>query len=205
MTKPCKKNLRKDEGLQPIGRILSQFLSQNQHILDQRMNGLLQNWAQIMGAFLAERIHPLRIEKEFLICSVTSSSLIQEMSFLETEIINKLRKYPFGRDIKGLRFTTTEQKSLASAKKMVSAHNQNPLQNLEQRPLTRIEIEHLQALASKMKEPAQQKRLFRLLKAFEQRKQTLIFHHWKHCVICHSFFEPEIQLCPYCNQLLSKS
>lgn len=202
MKKFVSKISRKNQSLQPVKEILEQFLNKNPDLFESRMNALLQNWDKIVGEYLSKKIYPLRIEKGILLCATSSSSLVQEISLLEPKIILKLKKYPFSKDIKGLRFKVTDIDKNSTDSRTQLTKNPSSSQSLVPRPLTLIETTHLHALSLVMKDPENQKRLFSLLKALEQRKKTLKFNHWKHCMFCQSFFHPNNETCPYCNRVL---
>jgi hypothetical protein len=195
---------KRNSGLQPLGDILNTYIRSNPKIGQDDLALLLKRWTDIVGSFIAERMRPIRIEDQRLICYVSSSSLIHEFSFLEADILRKLTQYPFGRNICGIRLTTIKaapelgNKYIQASWKKREGNFQLP-QNIR---LTLTEIQAIEAVAAEIEEPETRSRTLRLLKAMELRKKVLLQAHWLFCASCQSFWEPGRLVCPYCQAVL---
>ncbi|PIQ26787.1 hypothetical protein COW36_00450 [bacterium (Candidatus Blackallbacteria) CG17_big_fil_post_rev_8_21_14_2_50_48_46] len=193
-----KKNTRRS-GLQPMSYLLSSYMHQLKDLKQDRLGLILERWVDIVGPFISERMEPIRIEEDRLICYVVSSSLLHEFSFLETDILRKLVNYPCGEGIKGIRLTTVKPPS--KHKPPEKRQKTQPIQ-LPPEKLNLREIHALEESVQIIKDQDTQARVLRLLKAMETRKKTLAFHHWKYCAHCQNYCEPRYKVCPICNQSL---
>jgi hypothetical protein len=197
---------KRNVGFKSVGDLLSGVLGPHSKLQNNPLLQILERWKDIVGPFIAERMQPIRIENNRLICFVTSSTLIQEFSFLEVDILRKLVQYAFARDIVGIRLTTIQESQnpvtnyIEESWKQREKHFQLP----EGVQLTLLEIEKLESATADISDPETKTRTFRLLKAMELRKKTLLKSDWVLCVQCQSFWEPGHGVCPYCQKLLKK-
>jgi len=197
---------KRNAGLSAVGDLLNGVLGKNSKLRTNPLVQILEHWTDIVGPFIAERMQPIRIENNRLICYVTSSTLIQEFSFIEVDILRKMVQYSFARDIVGIRLTTIqeyqnqESNYIETSWKKREKHFQLP----EGVQLTLLEIQNLESATADIADPETKTRTFRLLKAMELRKKTLLKSDWLLCLQCQSFWEPGHQTCPYCQKILNK-
>lgn len=202
----ARKSKRKT-GLTPLGDLLDGVLGKNLNLTSNPLLQIAERWLEIVGPFIAKRMQPIRIENNRLICFVSSSSFLQEFSYIEADILKKLVQYSFARDIVGIRLTTVEEKRNADHNYLAESWKQREkhFQFSQDEPLTLIELEELRTAVAKISDPETQARSFRLLKAMAQRKKNLLKSEWLLCTQCRSYWEPGHQTCPFCKKILNKN
>ena len=193
-------------GLTPLGDLLDGVLRKNTLLKTNPLLQIVERWLEIVGPFIAERMQPIRIENNRLICFVSSSSFLQEFSYIEGDILKKLVQYPFSRDIVGIRLTTVEEKRNLGNHYLTESWRQREkhFQFSQGTPLTLTELEELRTAVAKISDPETQSRTFRLLKAMAQRKKNLLESEWLLCTQCQSYWEPGHKTCPFCKTILNK-
>jgi predicted nucleic acid-binding Zn ribbon protein len=80
-------------------------LGLEQKFKDQQILGL---WPDIAGPQLAARTRAMRIERGVLYVHVTHGAWMQELHFMERELVDRLRERAPGVDLQRIRFTTKE-------------------------------------------------------------------------------------------------
>ena len=74
--------------------------------LDQKLKEqeVLEIWARVVGEEVAARTRPVKIEKGVLFVHVDQSAWMQELHFMEKEIIKKIKEQAPDVDLKRIRF-----------------------------------------------------------------------------------------------------
>ena len=181
---------------QSVKKLLSQTLERDIELSYRQFNQILNQWSEIVGVFLADRMSPYCIERGILICYVHSSSLVQEISFLEAEILRKLKLYKFGLSIRAIRLTT-HVNSKKNSSPSPPAVEKSACKESSQ--LTLSESQRLEQTVSFIQDLVIRERTLRFLTALEIRQKNLIAQQFKCCKICHSFYKSELKECFYCN------
>lgn len=187
-----------------VHHYLNEFMNSQKMKQGLNLGRLLERWEELLGHMLSSRITPISYEKGILICKVSSSGLIQELSFLQTDILNKLRQIDEGKHIKGIRFVSSDtlrkqdpvdlDKIEQAGKTHLKNYDLN--QSVLVPELTRQQIE---MDTSGMRDEFLRNKTKDLLLAIARRQQQLKVKHWKTCHQCQSFFEPEYLECPFCT------
>ena len=190
--------------MNPLGELLGQFLDANPMVKAGDITPLLQHWGQLLGPYLAERIRPVRFERGQLICQVSSPALIQEFSFVQREILAKLRLFSGGELIRSIKCVTQpgprQQQSEELARiQTAQAQRENQYQKMKETPLAPWEEELIRRQTRAISDTAMREQVERMLQAMTRRKKQLQSQNWPHCLTCQSFFEPVYTRCPYCH------
>ncbi len=69
---------------------------------------IISIWPEVVGADIAARTQAVRVDKGVLIVHVDHSAWIQELHFMEKEILKKLKAKAPDIDIKRIRFGTSK-------------------------------------------------------------------------------------------------
>jgi len=91
-----------------VGDVLPAVLRRlglEQRFKDQHILGL---WPDVVGPQLAERTRALRIDRGVLYVRVTHGAWMQELHFMEKELVERLRARAPGADLKRIRFTAKD-------------------------------------------------------------------------------------------------
>jgi hypothetical protein len=186
-------------GFQSTQQLIRQTLDRDLEVNYQQFNQIVEHWSDIVGLFLAERISPYALEKRTLVCYVSSSSLAQEILFLEKDILKKLQSYSFGPSVQQIRFTTQTYKKRSLP--LLAENSQKASHPLNSQPceLTASEIDRLESAVCSIQDPLTRERILGFLKLLKTREKKLIAQHWKYCNVCKSFYTPEAKACFYCR------
>lgn len=165
---------------------------------------LIEKWPLLVGEYLSERLVPVAFEKGVLVCQVSFSALIQELQFLESDILAKLQNFDSNIKITKLKFVASapyrkQHKSELSV--IEKAHQQRKFnyqiqsdKTLETRP------EQFEKQTEKISDPQLRQQTHKLFAAIERRQKQLEAQKWKICYQCHTYYEPGYKQCPYCPQ-----
>lgn len=170
---------------------------------------LLEQWEDLLGHMLATRIIPVAFEKGVLTCQVSSSGLIQELSFLQTEILNKLRQFDSGKQINSIRLVSSDTlrtQNSADLDKITQVEKMH-LKNyhLNQKVAVpdwvrkQIEVDSGHINDESLRNKTQD-----LMLAIARRQQQLKLKQWKVCHHCQTYFEPDYSECPFCNWMKNR-
>jgi len=70
---------------------------------------LLEEWPDVVGPDISARTRPTRIEHKVLYVHVDHGAWMQELHFIEQDLIGKLRERVPGVDLKKIRFSAKEE------------------------------------------------------------------------------------------------
>ncbi|MBP2681853.1 MAG: putative RNA-binding protein containing Zn ribbon [Candidatus Krumholzibacteriota bacterium] len=87
-----------------VGELLPTVLKSiglGQRLKEQEVLGI---WAQVVGEEIAARTQPLRVDKGVLYVRVDQSAWLQELHFMEKEILRKLKEKAPDVDLDRIRF-----------------------------------------------------------------------------------------------------
>ena len=70
---------------------------------------LLEVWPDVVGPEISARARPTRIEQKVLFVHVDHGAWMQELHFIEKDLIAKLRERVPGVDLKKIRFSAKEE------------------------------------------------------------------------------------------------
>ena len=189
-------------------RSLREYLQQylRQHPMQEGLNmaRLLERWPELLGDYLGDRLVPVAFERGTLVCQVVSSGLVQELQFLERDILAKLRQFDGGEGIRRL-------KLVAGAP--LRKQHEDQLQQIEKARLQRMspyrlkrqvsptagEIARLERETVTITNPELRQRTQQLFQVMIQRQKQLQQQHWHVCQACHTYYEPAYRCCPYCQ------
>ena len=186
-----------------VHHYLNDFMNSQKVRQGLNLGRLLERWEDLLGHLLASRITPVSFEKGILICQISSSGLIQELGFLQAEILRKIQQSDEGKYVKGIRLVSSDtlrkqdSADLEKIKQAEKVHLKNYHLNRKVMvpDLTRKQIE---ADVSEISNEHLRNKSRDLLLAIARRQQQLKVKHWKICHHCPSFFEPEYLECPFC-------
>lgn len=165
---------------------------------------LLERWPELLGDYLADRLIPVSFERGILVCQVMYSGLIQELQFLERDILGKLRLFEGGEGIRKLKLVAgvplrkqdehqLEKIEKARQQRMSPYHLKRGL-GASASELARLERETLTIANPELRQRTQQ-----LFQVMIQRQKQLQQQHWHVCQKCHTYYEPAYKYCPYCQ------
>lgn len=165
----------------------------------------LEQWPALLGPYLADRIRPVRIERGTLICEVSSAALIQEFSFLQREILAKLRLQNAGQLIRSIKCVTQtadwdkKHQQLDQITQAYAQRKQVLTENMIPSPLALWEEEQLRRYTQDIGDEKLREKAQRLMLLLMQRQRVLEAKNWPHCQGCQTYFEPMYTQCPYCH------
>lgn len=183
---------------------LKQYL--RQHPIQEGLNmaRLLDRWPELLGDYLAERLIPVSFERGTLVCQVLYSGLIQELQFLERDILSKLRLFEGGEGINRLKLVAgapLRRQDSNQLKQIETARQQrmNPyrLGRDTTRP-TPNELAKLENETISIANPELRQRTQQLFRVMIQRQKQLQQQKWRVCQTCNTYYEPGYKQCPYC-------
>ena len=98
----------KDRKFAKIGELLPQIL--NKLGLDQRFKEqqILNLWPMVVGEELAARSRATRVDRGVLYVRVDHGAWMQELHFMEKELLRKLRAQSPGVKLNGIRFSSRD-------------------------------------------------------------------------------------------------
>lgn len=91
-----------------VGDVLPALLRQlglDKRFREQRLLGL---WSEVVGDEIAERTRATRVDRGVLFVHVDHGAWMQELHFIEKELIEKLRASAPGVELNRIRFTTRD-------------------------------------------------------------------------------------------------
>ncbi len=165
---------------------------------------LIEKWPQLVGEYLSERLVPVSFEKGVLVCQVSFSALIQELQFLEPDILAKLQNFDGNVKIKKLKFVAsapyrkqhkTELNLIERAHEQRKHHYQIQLGQQQDTMPAQFEKQ-----TEQIADPQLRHQTHKLFAAIERRQKQLEAQKWKICYQCHTYYEPGYKQCPYCVQ-----
>jgi len=171
------------------------------------MSHLLAHWEELLGPYLAERMLPMTYIKGTLTCQVSSSSLIQELTFLRQDILAKLKLFEGGQKIQQLRFVANDEafhSRVSQAHQQIKQIEQRQRQNLiltSNSVLSEAEQQQISGDTDLILEPALRLRAKQMILAMARRQHQLKQQSWKICVACQTYYEPKFMSCPFCHQV----
>ncbi len=153
---------------------------------------LIETWPQLVGEYLAERLIPVSFEKGVLICQVSFSALIQELQFLEPDILKKLQNFDGNVKIKKLKLVASapyrkhhraELNIIEKANQQRKFHYQiqSNASSIETRP------EQFEKQTEKITDPQLRHQTHKLFAAIERRQKQLAAQKWKICYQCNTY------------------
>ena len=74
-----------------LGKVIWELVSRGGYGSPSRVSALRQTWAQVVDPQIASLTHPVRLSRGVLEVVVASSALLQELSFREQELVERLR------------------------------------------------------------------------------------------------------------------
>lgn len=164
---------------------------------------LLERWSDLLGAYLAERMQPVEFERGVLVCLVVHSGFIQEVRFIEKEILKKLRLFEGGDCIKQLRWVTSaalRQQNVQDRSLIEQARISRESHHVLSMPALPWQAHRqISEQTAHIQDDALRLRLQGLFGKMATRQAALIQAHWRICEHCQSFFEPHFHSCPYCR------
>ncbi len=170
------------------------------------LNHLLQEWPNLLGTYLARRIHPVRFERGVLICQVSSPALIQEFSFVQDQILTKLRTYSGGELIRSIRCVTqvaSRQQNHQQLEDIQQAYQQRQKQyntSTEASPqLQAWEEELIRRQAASIPDDKLREKTEQVIQSLLRRQKYLKSRKWSNCERCQTYYEPIYTRCPYCH------
>lgn len=192
-------------------KALSDYLKQylRQHPIQEGLNmaRLLDRWQELLGDYLAERLIPVAFERGTLVCQVLTSGLIQELQFLERDILAKLRRFEGGESIRRLKLVAgaplrrQDDRQLAQIEKANQQRSRSYRLGREAAP-TPGELARLEQETGAIPNPELRQRTRQLFQVMIQRQKQLQQQQWRVCQQCKTYYEPGYKHCPYCPPLV---
>jgi hypothetical protein len=183
---------------------LQQYL--RQHPIQEGLNmaRLLEHWPELLGEYLSERLIPVSFEKGTLVCQVMYSSLIQELQFLERDILGKLRLFDGGKGIQRLKLVAgapQRRQNDGQLKQIERARQQRstPYRLGQGSRPTANELARLERETVSITNPELRERTQQLFQVMIQRQKQLQQQQWRVCQSCNTYYEPGYKRCPYCH------
>jgi hypothetical protein len=163
-------------------------------------------WPSIVGDYLATQLQPIQFQQGILLCYSPSSALMQEVTYLEGQILTKLKTYPWAREIRALRLTVqapvpVAQQQQGQERMRDALTERSKSFHLEAKPV-RVSLRTEQAMQAAVQvigDNEAQKRVLRFFRAVEKRRQTLLANDWKACPVCGNLTEPGMR-CLQCQK-----
>ena len=169
------------------------------------LSQLLEHWPRLLGPYLADRIRPIRFDRGISICEVSSAALIQEFSFVQREILAKLRLHSGGELIRSIQCVTQaapRQQNHQQLEQITTAYTQRQKALSEQMtpsPLALWEEEQLRRYTQTIPDEKIRDKAQLFMQSLMQRQRVLEAKRWPHCSACQTYYEPMYTQCPYCN------
>lgn len=167
------------------------------------MARLLERWPELLGDYLAERLVPVSYERGTLVIQVLYSGLIQELQFLERDILGKLRLFEGGEGIRRLKLVSSapvRRQDGGQLEKIERARQQRAGSyrlGAQTRP-SASEMARLEQQTNTIANPELRQRTRQLFQVMIQRQKQLQQQQWRICQACHTYYEPHYKRCPYC-------
>lgn len=183
---------------------LDPFLENHQSKQSFNLLNILKRWDDLLGPFLASQITPVAYQKGVLICQVTQSTLIQELGFIEKDIINKLRLFEGGEKIRALKLVSSvpgRRQNAQQLEQMSTAFKQR-YQNMRlpaSVDLSVAETQQVNLYSQIIQDDELRLRSQKLIRALMKRQKQLAAKDWPVCRGCQSYYEPTYRKCPYCH------
>ena len=87
-----------------ISEVLTRYLKSYHHKSSDGIENISKLWQETVGDVISENTRPVAIKKEQLLVHVTSSSWIQQLMFLQHDIITKVNNALGKEQIKKIKF-----------------------------------------------------------------------------------------------------
>ena len=186
---------------------LDPYLENHQSKQSFNLVNILKRWDVLLGPFLAAQITPVAYQKGVLICQVAQSALIQEMRFIEKDILNKLRLFEGGEKIRALKMVVSAPSRRQDSQQLeqISTAFQQRLQNMRLPAPVDLSIAETQQIIEDIQiiqDEELRGRSRRFLSALSKRQKQLAAKHWPVCKGCQSYYEPIYRACPYCHEII---
>jgi len=170
------------------------------------LSQIQKEWPSVVGDYLATQLQPIQLQQGVLTCYSPSSALMQEVSYLEPQILMKLKAHPWARDIRSLRLTAQApvpvvQQQQEQQQMRDALQERSKAFQLEAKPV-RVALRTEQAMQAAVQvigDQEAQKRVLRFFRAVEKRRQTLLANDWKACSVCGNLTEPGMR-CLQCQK-----
>lgn len=186
-----------------VHHYLNEFMHSKRIQQGLNFSRLIERWDDLLGDYLASRMVPVAYERGILTCRVSSSGLLQELAFLQNEILNKLQLFDEGRQIKELRLVASDvlrKQNTEDLNKMEQAAQQH-LKNYHLKTKINLPVwqqRQIESETANIQDAQLQQKTRTMLMAMARRQQQLKIQHWKVCEHCQTYFEPEYRHCPFC-------
>ncbi len=184
---------------------LDPYLENHQSKQSFNLLNILKRWDDLLGPFLAAQITPVAYQKGVLICQVSHSTLIQELRFIEKDIINKLRFINGGEKIRALKLVVSAPNRRQDSEQLtqISTAFQQRYQSLclptTPVDLSVAETQQIYVESQIIQDEKLRIRSRKLIQALSKRQKQLAAKHWPVCTACQSYYEPLYRACPYCH------
>ena len=191
--------------MKPLNDLLKSYMHKHPMAKGVDLTQLLQHWPSLLGPYLADRIRPVRFDRGILVCEVSSAALIQEFSFLQREILSKLRLHSGGELIRSIQCVVQaapRQQNTQQLDNITAAYVQRQRQfdtDTPSPPVALWEEEQLRRYASHISDDRIREKAQKFMHSLMQRQKYLEAKHWPHCDLCQTYFEPIYSQCPYCH------
>lgn len=177
-----------------------------QHPIQQGLNmaKLLESWPDLLGDYLAERLVPVTFDKGILVCQVVSSGLVQELQFLEADILSKLKLFEGGAKIRKLKLVAgnpMRKQDSQQLQQIEKARQQrlNAYHLVNSGRPSALDLAQLEQQTEAITDPELRQKTSKLFQAMILRQKQLQAQKWQACKRCHTYYEPGYKECPYCR------
>lgn len=177
-----------------------------QHPIQEGLNmaRLLEHWPELLGDYLSDRLVPVSFERGTLVCQVLTSGLIQELQFLERDILGKLRLFEGGEGIRRLKLVAgapLRKQDVQQLQQIEQARQQRmtPYRLSGTSRPSASEMARLEKETGTIANPELRQRTQQLFQVMIQRQKQLQQQKWHVCQNCSTYYEPVYTSCPYCQ------
>lgn len=156
-------------------------------------------WGEVVGRTLADVSRVSRVKRGTAYVCCDSAGWAHTLQQQEEKILEKLRKRLGGRYVKRLRFSTTGE-SKARVMRVARAEEPRPAPGeLGQEELSRAELESVESVVRRVKDPEVRERLRRVLMTERKSRQWRLKHGYGACAGCGTPVAVEGRMCFACE------
>lgn len=188
--------------MKQIRNALSQYLHHPNRKNLLNLDHIKNHWLELTGE-LSRHIHPVSLDNGQLICHVSHPALLQEFSFIEAHLLERLKVECPDAGVQRIKCllgeNTTSEPILSMPDKWSGRKQHYEIDNTEIEQELQCDADpHIERSVNEIEDVFLRQRVQRLFYALKNRQKIFQDRHWGICKTCQSFVEPGREYCLVC-------
>lgn len=187
--------------MKQIRRALSRYIKHPNRQKALCFDDIKTHWSQLTGE-MARHIQPLSLEGDTLTCQVTHPAILQEFTFIEGHLLQRLMDCCPTAGVKNIKCVLGTQKpqTTAVAEPVPDKWSGRKQHYNISAPPTGGAEEPIDSRIVGIDDAQLRLRVHRFFIAVKNRQNSFLKNHWGICETCQSFVEPGRKICLICSQ-----